>query len=133
MIFKDLIGKTIVDIKGAEKGSDEIIFTFDDNIKVKMFHRQNCCETVIVEDVCGDIQDLLNTPIIKASEDTNSESDPEGCGTITFRDDSFTWTFYNLATIKGYVTIRWFGTSTGYYSESVDLELMKKYGDNAWY
>jgi hypothetical protein len=124
MKFEDLIGKTIIKIEGAEKDSERIAFICSDNTSYQMLHYQDCCEDVRVEDVCGDIQDLLNTPIIKASEDTNSESDPEGYCSKEFRDDSFTWTFYNITTIKGHVTIRWFGTSNGYYSESVSLEVI---------
>ncbi len=125
MDINSLIGKVITNIEGLRKGSEEILFTCNDGTRYKMYHVQDCCECVLVEDVCGDVEDLLNTPIIKASEDTNSESDPEGYITECSRDDSFTWTFYNISTIKGHVTIRWFGTSSGFYSESVEFEELK--------
>ena len=87
-------------------------------VKFRMFHDQSCCEHVNVEDICGDLGDLIGVPILKAEENTNDNTD-EGKNND---DESFTWTFYNISTIKGSVTIRWYGTSNGYYSESVSIE-----------
>lgn len=117
MKFEDLTGKVFVKI---EKFDDEIIFTVSEDEKYKMFHDQDCCENVSIEDIVGDLDDLLRTPIILASEDTNNTDlrDP------SYTPESFTWTFYNIATIKGHVTIRWYGESNGYYSESVYIKRM---------
>ena len=116
--FETLNGKTITSIKLSED-RDEILFSCSDSSKYKMYHSQDCCESVSVEDICGDLEDLIGSPILAASEETSNKN-PDGVNPEY--QDSFTWTFYKLATIKGSVTIRWYGESNGYYSESVEFE-----------
>lgn len=118
--FSDIIGKTFQSVEGMVEGSDQIIFSFTDGSKYRMYHNQDCCETVSIVDVCGDLEDLVGGLVVTASEDCNT--------TDTFgrerMDESFTWTFYNIQTTKGSVQIRWLGESNGYYSESVDFILL---------
>lgn len=117
-VFDPLLGKTITKIEGAVEESEEILFTTENGDIFRMYHEQDCCEDVRVEDVGGDIRDLIGSPIFLAEEVTNE-------GECDY-DDTCTWTWYHFATIKGYVTIRWYGESNGYYSESVDCEWVKK-------
>lgn len=114
-VFEDLIGKTLTSVERI--GNDELIFTVDNGDRYKLYHSQDCCETVEIEDICGDLDDLVGSPILRAEEAVSNVT-PPGCSAW---DDSNTWTFYKLATIKGYVDIRWHGSSNGYYSESVDF------------
>lgn len=72
---------------------------------------------------CGDLDSLIGSPITLAEEVVSSNENPEGTPVKEGQDyGSWTWTFYKFATIKGYVTVRWYGESNGYYSESVDFE-----------
>lgn len=129
--FNLLSGQTIKSIDGLKRGSEEVIFTTDKG-KYKMYHEQDCCESVYVEDICGDIEDIIGLPIVEADEvvyvNINpydydiKEQDPYG---------SFTWTFYKLSTIKGSITLRWYGESNGYYSEKVSFEKIKESGDDS--
>ena len=90
--------------------------TFENaDVRYVLYHEQDCCESVYVEDICGELSDLEGLPLLVATEDTNA-SEPE---TQPQSDDSYTWTFYKFATFKGYEDIRFFGSSNGYYSESV--------------
>ena len=114
-----LKGKTLINIE-VDTDINNIRFVDSDGNKYDMYHDQEYNEDVYIEDICGDINNLLNTPIILAEEVTNSDDPPPDNGDGT-TDRSYTWTFYKLATIKGYVTIRWYGTSNGHYSETVDF------------
>lgn len=112
-IFEDLLGKTLKNIEVHD--NEEIVFVTSDNMKCKLYHYQDCCEYVRIEDINGNWDDLLNSPLTMAERVTSHDFDQ--CN-----DESCTWTFYKLATIKGYVTIRWIGESNGYYSETVDFK-----------
>lgn len=117
--FSELVGLTLT---GVENIRNEVIkFTVDDGGEFYLSHDQSCCENVVVEDICGDLNDLVGTPILVA-EDASSQDDPPGYkADEDWRPESQTWTFYKLRTIKGSVDIRWHGTSNGYYSESVSF------------
>jgi len=117
--ISDLIGLTLKEINVVRDNADaddKILFLTSCNRKFIMHHSQDCCEFVYIEDIVGDLDDLIGSPILMAEEVSSNENPKEQY------NDSFTWTFYKIATIKGNVTIRWYGTSNGYYSESVDFE-----------
>lgn len=113
--FSTLVGKTISEINGLEAGSDEVTLTTNDGV-YRFYHLQDCCESVSVYDVVGNVADLIGSPVLMAEESANKDENPP-----KEYSESWTWTFYKLATAKGHVTIRWLGESNGYYSEEVDL------------
>ena len=87
-----------------------------DDILYYLAHDQDCCESVYLADICGDITDLLDKKIIKAEVTTNIDNPPSENAI------SWTWTFYTITAEDGsVVTLRWCGESNGYYSEAVDL------------
>lgn len=107
--IKELLGKTLKDVK-VKRDEDIIEFFLEDDEIVVMYHDQDCCEEVFISDASGDIKDLVGSEILMAEEITENRGECE------------TWTFYKFATIKGYVTFRWIGRSNGYYSEKVDIK-----------
>lgn len=118
--FEDLLGKTIHRVKkecGDDTRDDELYFFMSDGSYYRMYHERDCCEEVYIEDICGEIDWLIDYPILRAEERSNQEGDQSG--------GSCTWTFYELATLQGAVTIRWYGESNGYYSERVSFEKVK--------
>ena len=119
--FKDLVGKVLINIeRSGEYGEEILIFICDDGSKYKMYHEEDCSESVHIEDINGDLKDLINSEILVADEKINVEEDSDGTST---------WTFYTIRTQKGSVDIRWFGSSNGYYSENVDFIKADKNGN----
>lgn len=110
--FKDKVFDKVT----VSKCKDAILFQEVTGERYLMYHDQDCCEDVFIESIDGDLQSLVGNQIVLA-EQVNSV-DRKGLSDWT---DSYTWTYYKLATCKGYITIRWYGESNGYYSENVDL------------
>lgn len=117
--FSEMLGLTLASASG-KVGDDEVVFTSADGSRFRLYHQQDCCESVTVEDICGDWSDIIGSPLIQSEESTSH--DPSLGSKQRESGDSFTWTFYRMATKNGQVVIRWFGESNGYYSESVDFE-----------
>lgn len=126
MDFTRLLNETLKSITVSPDKSC-ITFTTWFGEEFILHHEQDCCESVIVDDISGNLDDLLNTPILLAEESSNRDN-------LDGREhsESWTWTFYKLATIKGYVDIRWLGESNGYYSEAVDFSCTKKIDREFW-
>jgi hypothetical protein len=119
---KHLKGKNLIAIEHDE---DFIRFITSRGEVYELSHTQDCCESVYIEDICGDLDDLLVYPLEEV-EEVVSREEPEDMKEKDYRDSSETWTFYKLRTHKGAVTIRWYGSSNGYYSESVDFHIINR-------
>jgi len=109
-----MVGRTFVRVTGAV-GGNEMLFETASGERFMFAHCQDCCETVDINDIVGDLQDLVGSPLLMAEEVAGAtEPDEE-------HYESYSYTFYKFATRRGYVDVRWLGESNGYYSESVDL------------
>ena len=111
-----MLGKTFVPVTGSV-GDPAMLFETANGERFMFAHQQDCCESVDINDIVGDLQDLVGEPLLLAEQ-------VQGETPVDFEEEyheSVTWTFYKFATRKGYVDVRWLGESNGYYSESVDL------------
>jgi hypothetical protein len=111
--FHDLVGESLKEVKTSLR-APSVDFILTDGRRFQLNHVQDCCEDVYVEDITGDLNDLVGK-IFLADENSKEASDADS-------SDSATWTFYRIATAKGAVVIRFIGISNGCYSEKVDFE-----------
>ncbi|MCD7907934.1 MAG: hypothetical protein LUH04_09710 [Clostridium sp.] len=110
----ELLGKMVTSME-VLGDREELRLFCSDRTAYFMYHEQCCCESVRIEDICGELEYLLDSPILLAEEARGETGMDEDLM------EHYTWTFYKFATKKGYVTLRWLGTSNGYYGEEVSL------------
>ena len=114
--FEDLLGRSLY----KAEADDAVLTLYLSNTNyVRFQHHQDCCEHVYIEDICGDLNDLVGSPLLEAEEVSDYNAAP-----LVDYEESHTWTFYKFATRKGFVTVRWYGSSNGYYSEGVSVEVV---------
>lgn len=111
-----LLGKTLIEIK-KDPFDKKLIFITSCGFIFHMYHDQECCEEVNLEEVIGELEDLIGVPILIA-ERRESNTDPK---ILPYAWNTQKWTFYELATINGRATLKWYGTSNGNHSESVEF------------
>ena len=96
-----IVGKVMSEVV---RSYESVRFVASDGQKWLMEHETECCEEVYIEDINGNLSDLVGTPILVAE--------------VASADDG--WAFYRFSTIKGDVSIRWNGHSeSGCYSLEV--------------
>jgi hypothetical protein len=119
--FPDLVGETISQVIGLTIGSREVNFLCKSGKLFRMHHYQECCENVELVDVVGEAEDIVNNKVVNLAEQVSNDK-------ASFENvdaDSYTWTFYNIQAGGCMVTLRWLGTSNGFYSERVQFQRIK--------
>lgn len=111
--FERLVGQIFTEVYH----DDETIFFKSPTAEYILYHEQDCDEDVYIEDICGDLADLCNEPILYAKESINYQEGP----LPGVYPESYTWTYYRIRTNTGTVIIRFYGTSNGYYSETASF------------
>lgn len=114
MSINKIIGETLayVDID-----CDGVMLTTRSGKVFRMHHAQDCCESVSIYDMEGNLHSLIGKPLVQASETVTDDPKPPEHQYA----ESFTWTVYEFKTDSDTCVMRWFGESNGYYSEDVDF------------
>lgn len=117
-----MVGETIVSVSG-NRHDEEFLVRTASGLVFTFYHNQDCCEDVYLEEIIGDIDDLIGHTVIMAEETCSND---EVVGASCYQGESFTWTYYRMATERGLVVLRFFGSSNGYYSEAVTVSVRQE-------
>ena len=109
-----LKGERIVSIVGAEVGSEEVAIKTKSGRTFRMYHEQDCCESVAVSRVYigYGFNDESGMEVMDATEKIESDIPAS---------ESATRTTFVINPGGSTAVIEWIGESKGYYSESVSF------------
>jgi hypothetical protein len=71
-IFENMLGQVMSEVSDTD--GHEMIFKSESGKVFKFYHYQDCCECVSIEDICGDLSDLVGSPLLIAEEVDNIDT-----------------------------------------------------------
>ena len=112
-------------ISKVSETPDLLKFECADGDCFEFYHMQDCCGTVEIHSIIGNLQGLVGQTIRSVVEDI-SRVWPLDVAEPVWKD-SYTWTTHTFVTVRGdVVTVRWLGESNGYYCENVYFQRTHK-------
>ena len=113
----DIVGKRVLAVNGLRKGSEAVDFLLSDGSVFEMAYHPDCYASCYILELDCAPEDFVDQVVLSAEVVSNSGAEsppPPG----EYAPDSYTWTFVKFSTSKGHFTVRWYGESNGYYSET---------------
>ncbi len=110
----DLVNETLTHIDVAK---DEVLLTTKSGRQIRLYHSQDCGESVLLEDIEGNIFSLIGATLRQCETQIEKNQPPEPKW-----QSSWTRTKFIFSTDSDTVILKWIGESNGYYSESVDIQ-----------
>lgn len=110
----------VLAVEGMREGSSEVRILTDKGT-IRIFHEQECCEQVLLRDLTGDPEDLEDG-IIVVFECRVGLLKTGGAGKRPPRSrEAQHYTFYEIRTTKGDITLRWGENELSGYGTKVDV------------
>jgi hypothetical protein len=113
------MGKRIVN---ATCDGRDVDLSFEDGSSMRFYSVQDCCNEMYIEDGADDVPSLVGE-VVTICEAVQGAA-PEGVE-VRCAQEYEEWTFLKI----NHVTLRWFGTSNGYYAMSPSAECRDKDGE----
>lgn len=122
MDFSKLIGKTITQAFITKDNTKLILKSHDQTFT--LYGSSDDDADSWVEDIDNDLSTILNSPILSVQEKSKKLSDKDIDQKNSAHVENYpTWYFYEISTIKGSVTLRFYSQDGTFYSAKMHLDI----------